>query len=130
MKLSPQQYAQALFEALEGTEPRDHDKVMDNFVAILKQNGDLEKYGEIERAFERLDKESRGIKQAEVTVAREVEINKGIIEDLNQIVGSKVEVSKKIDEGIIGGVIVKVDDTLIDASVKGQLTSLENRLKS
>jgi F-type H+-transporting ATPase subunit delta len=129
-KLTSQQYAQALFEAVAETAPHDHDKVLDNFVKILAQNGDLGKYDEIDEEFRKLKLESHGIKEAEVTISRETEINQTIIAELNKVVSGKLEIKQKIDESIIGGVVVRVDDTLIDASVKTQLSNLNQNLKS
>src|ERR1700690_194327 len=130
MKLTSQQYAHALFDAVSETAPHDHDKVLDNFVKILAQNGDLGKYDEIDAEFRKLKLESQGIKEAEVTVAREAELNHSIISELNKVVSGKLEIKQKIDESIIGGVVVRVDDTLIDASIKTQLNNLNQNLKS
>lgn len=129
MKLTSQQYAQALFDAVRETAAKDHDIVLDNFVKILAQTGDLSKYEEIEREYKLLEMKEKGISEAEVTIARDVEINSGLIHQLNEIIGGKVEIKKKVDEGIVGGVIVRVDDTLIDASVKTQLSTLNKELK-
>ena len=129
MKITSQQYATALFDAISETAPHDHDKVLDNFVKILGQNGDLGKYDEIDAEFRKLKLSSQGIQEAEVTVAKEVEFNRTIVEELNKAIGGKIEIKKNIDESIIGGVVVRVDDTLIDASVKGQLNHLNSTLK-
>lgn len=129
MRITSSQYAAALLDAVHQTSEKDHDKVLDNFVKVLAQNGDLSKYTEIEAEYKRVEREARGIKEAQVTVAREMEINSVLINSLNEIVGGKVEIKKKIDEGIIGGVVVRVDDTLIDASVKDQLNKLNQSLK-
>ena len=128
-KITPTQYANALFDAVSETAPKDHDKVLDNFVKILAQNGDLGKYDEIDSEFRKLKLASQGIQEAQVTVAKEMELNSTIIQELNKVVGGKLELKTKIDESIIGGVVVRVDDTLIDASVKGQLDNLNNFLK-
>ena len=129
MKLTSTQYAAALFDAVSETAPHDHDKVLDNFVKILAQNGDLGKYEEIDNEFRKLKLESQGIKEAEVTLAKEAQMNHAIIEELNKIVKGKLEIKQKIDESIIGGVVVRVDDTLIDASEKTQLNNLNQSLK-
>lgn len=128
-KITSTQYASALFDAVSETAPHDHDKVLDNFVKILAQNGDLGKYDEIDVEFRKLKLSSQGIQEAEVTVAKEVELNHSIITELNKAVSGKIEIKKKIDESIIGGVIVRVDDTLIDASIKTQLNNLNKELK-
>ncbi len=129
-KFTSQQYAQALFEAISEAGANDQDLVLDNFVKILAQSGDLNKYNEIEKEFHKIEMKAKGISEAEVTVARNVEINSSLMNELNKIVGSKVEMKKKVDENIIGGVVVRVDDTLIDASVKGQLENLNRELKA
>ena len=129
MKISSQQHAQALYEAVHQTKDDDHDLVLDNFVKILAQNGELSKYGEIIEAYKILEMKEKGIADAQVTVAKDMEINSGLMDQLNEIIGSKVEIMKKVDEGIVGGVVIRVDDTLIDASVKGQLNKLNQSLK-
>ncbi len=129
MKFTPLQYAQALFDAVSETAPKDHNKVLDNFVSVLKENGDLEKYGEIEAAFRQIKLKSEGIPEVEITVAREAELNKGLVDEINRIAGNKAEIKKKVDEDLIGGVVVRVDDTLIDASVRTQLHNLNRSLK-
>jgi F-type H+-transporting ATPase subunit delta len=136
MKLTSQQYAEALYDAVHQTADKDHDKVLDNFVKILAANGDLAKHAEIEAEYYRLEQKEKGIKQAEVTFAKEH--NPKILDELNAVVGAGlgrplksggVEFKTKLDKGIVGGVIVRVDDTLIDASVKTQLNNLNRELK-
>ncbi len=126
-KFTPTQYAEALLDAISETAPKDHGKVLDNFVRILAANGDLGLHDKIEAAYRSLQLKRQGIKEAEVTFARE--INPNIIHELNKVVQGKAEFKTKIDEGIVGGVVVKVDDTLIDASVKTQLHNLNQSLK-
>ena len=127
MKFTPQQYAQALFDSISETNPKDHDKIMDRFVKILAQNGDLNKHAEIEAEFRRLDMKAKGISEVEVTFAKEH--NTAILDELNEMVKGKAEYKTKIDQNIVGGLVVKVDDTLIDASVKTQLEHLNKELK-
>lgn len=129
MRFAKQDYARALFEALQDTKPADHDKIIDNFVAVLKQNGDLSAYAEIIEEFHTIELKSRGVKEVELVTATEKKVNKPILDTLNEIVGGKSEVTQKEDEDIIGGVVIRVDDTLIDGSLKSQLDDLESHLK-
>ncbi|HVY67360.1 MAG TPA: ATP synthase F1 subunit delta [Patescibacteria group bacterium] len=130
MKFSPKQYAQALLESLSETAAKDHDKILDNFARILAQNGDLGRYDQIEQEFRKLQLAQNGIRQAEVTLAREAELNKGLLDELNRAVGGKLDIKQRVDESIIGGLVVRVDDTLIDGSVKTALDNLNHSLKS
>ncbi len=114
-KFTAIQYAQALYDSVTETNPKDHDIVLDKFVKILAEHGDLGKYAEIEAEYKRLEMKAKGISEAKVTVARDMEINSSLINQLNEI---------------IGRVVVRVDDTLIDGSVRTQLNNLNQSLKS
>jgi F-type H+-transporting ATPase subunit delta len=129
MKLTTTQYAQALYDATVETGPKDHDKVLDNFVKILAENGDLPKIDDIEKEFKRIEREAKGIKEVNVTFAHSLENNSKIMDELNKVVEGKVEFKTTVDESIIGGVVVRVENTLIDGSVKTQLNNLNNQLK-
>lgn len=127
MKFTIQQYAEALYQSINETRPQDHDKILTNFVKILAQTGDLNKHAEIEAEFRRLEMKAKGISEVEVTFAKEH--NTTILDELNEVVKGKAEYKTKVDKNIVGGVVVKVDDTLIDASVKSQLENLNRELK-
>ncbi len=132
MKYTPKQYAEALHRALQETHPDHHDRVLDNFVFFLQQRGSLGRFAEIETAFVDIDRVSKGIKTAEITTARKLAHNEEekIMKELNSYLGSTVELKTKIDEGILGGVVVRFDDKLIDGSIKGNLRNLKNELNT
>lgn len=129
MKYSHKQYAEALFESLQDTNPKDYDVVIENFISVLQKNGDLVEYDKIITTYEIYDKEQRGIKEVEITTAMPTTFNKPLIDELNKIVGTKTEIKQKIDNNLIGGVVIKVDDTLIDGSIKQQLDKLRSEMK-
>lgn len=130
MRLTPRQYAKTLFEALQETAPKDHDKVLDNFAGALALNNDIRMFEDIALEYERLEKESKGIRLAEVTSARplDAESEREIVKRLNGMANAGVEIRKKVDEKILGGVVIRLDDTLIDASVKGSLEKLRDEI--
>lgn len=128
MKYTHEQYAQSLYEAFQDTNPKDHDRVIENFIGILKSHGDLSEYERIIAAYEKYDKGERGVKEVEVTTAGST-VNRSLLNELNHLVGINAEIKQKVDENLIGGVVIKVDDTLIDASIKRQLENLDKTLK-
>lgn len=130
MKLNPKQYAKALFEAWEQTDPKDQDKVLDNFVQVLAENNNLKLFDEIANEFHKIELEKKGVKQAQIVSAHPVssQKEKEIVDQINQLVKGKVELKKNIDENLIGGMVIKVDDLMIDASVKRQLKELKKDL--
>jgi F-type H+-transporting ATPase subunit delta len=132
MKFSPKQYAEALYDSISKVKPSDQDKVLDNFVSVLAANGDLKLYDNIAEEFHKLELKEKGVTQATVTSAKGLNADneKRIIKELNDLVKGKVELKKKIDENVIGGVVIQLEDTLIDASVKRSLQDLKNNLEN
>ena len=132
MKIAAKDYAKALIEIIEQTNPKDQDMVLDNFVQVLTENNDIRLFDEIADEFHKQELAKKGIKQIEVTSAHP--INKAneqeIIHELNKLVKGNYELKKEIDEKLIGGVVIRMDDQMIDASVKNNLEQLKNELSN
>lgn len=128
MKFTHKQYAQALHEAITDTAPKDQDKVIDNFIEILKSKGDLAEYEKIIEAYESYDREQRGVTEVEVTTTADTKVSKPILDELNKLVGKDTEIKERVDNNIIGGVVIRAGDTLIDGSVRNQLNQLRQNL--
>lgn len=129
MKFTIKQYAQSLYEVLESTNPNQQDKVIDNFIQALTDNGDLAAYEKIVAEYEKLANVKAETSQVEITTATGATVTPSLLKELNQFTKAKVEVAETTDEKILGGVVIRVDDTLIDASLKTQLNNLEDTLK-
>lgn len=128
MKLTPEIYAGALFSAIQETVPKDHDRVLDNFVKLLAAHGSLSLYGRIEEAYRRLTTEQEGKRHATVTTAHELKLDAETLEALNRAASSKLEAEHKTDPQLIGGVVLKTGDLLVDGSLKNQLEKLRDQL--
>ena len=132
MKFSARQYAQALYEAVASTSSKDLNQVLDNFVKVLVENNDLRLFDEIAKEFHKTELKSKGVTEAEVISARPLnaENEKQILDVLNEYVKGKVELRNNLDENLVGGVVIQVDDLMIDASVKNGLEQLRNELST
>lgn len=128
MKFTHTQYAQALHEALQDSSPKDQDVIIENFIQVLQQKGDLAEYEKIIAEYERYDKKLKGITDVEVTTATDAKLNQPLLDELNKIVGKDIAIKHKVDNNLIGGVVIKAGDTLIDGSVKHQLDDLHKTL--
>lgn len=66
-----------------------------------------------------------------VLVKSAIELDKNQIEELKSVLeknlGKKVNLNLSIDEKLIGGFVVQIDDTVIDASLKHQLELLRKK---
>ena len=82
-------------------------------------------------AFAQKVRERRGIELAEVTTAISLqeEDSRAVASWLAAYLGKQVEVHTHVDPEIIGGLVARVGDQLIDASVRGRLESLKKQLQ-
>jgi F-type H+-transporting ATPase subunit delta len=101
-----------------------------NLLRVLAVRQRIQLLPAILREFQELEREARGIAEAQVTVARPVDQaeTRAIAQRLGQLTGKRVEVRTQVDPNILGGVVVRIGDKLIDASVAGRLQRLRQRL--
>jgi F-type H+-transporting ATPase subunit delta len=85
---------------------------------------------QIRDEFVRLDRETRGVVEAEVTVAREYDQSEreDIRQGLAAATGKQVELRFSVDPRILGGIVVRIGDRLIDGSVSGRLQRLRHEM--
>jgi F-type H+-transporting ATPase subunit delta len=128
MKLSPKEYAQALFEAISETASSSEDLIVERFLKILINNGDIGKWPDIEKEFVIFQTKAKGETPATINFAREHKINSELVESLNNVANKKFSLHSQVEEKIIGGIILRSEDLLIDGSLKTQLEELKSNL--
>jgi len=101
-----------------------------NLACLLVGKGMLGIAGDISREYDRLLDAHQGIEHAEVLTA--LSLDEGdkqrLSSKLGELVRRKVIVDARVDHAIIGGFKARVDDMLIDASVRNRLESLRKSL--
>ena len=127
-KISNKQFAEALYELTQDVSGNELTKVLENFVKFLAKEQRLKQAENIITEFENIAKKKQGIVELEITSARALE--KDTVKKIKEAFASEVEAVEKIDEKIIGGIKVKIEDKILDASVKTQLTNLKKSLVS
>jgi F-type H+-transporting ATPase subunit delta len=116
-----------LDEALAGAQPAAR-----NLAHLLLERRRLEIVPELFALFEEGLRAERGIVVADVTTATELGPRErlDVAQRLGLLVGKQVELRLHVDPEIIGGVVARVGDLLIDGSVAGQLRRLHSRLST
>jgi len=132
MRATPKQYALSLFESLKDADESQVKNVVREFAKILIKNNEVAKVERIVRHFIDFWNKGKGIIEAEIISARELE--EEIIKLLRYYVvklvkNKNIKISRKIDKDILGGVIVKYDDKILDLSLKTKLEELRQVLK-
>ncbi len=101
-----------------------------NLVYLLVTRGRLSMAGDIAGEYQRLLDSYRGIEQAEVITAIPLddEDRQRLEEHLGAVVGKKVVLKLKVDSSLIGGIIARIGDKLLDGSTHSKLMALRNEL--
>ena len=101
-----------------------------NFLVLITENRREKFIPGIFRDLEELYRKSQGIKAAVLTTAKPMEeaLVEEIRETLEHDLGGKVELTQMIDKDLIGGFVLRVDDTQYDASISSQLKKIKEKL--
>ena len=109
----------------------DVDTGVRNLLSLLVSRGLVELFFEVDKEYRRLVDEFRGREQVEVLSAvpldePETQRIAGFVTDL---VRKEVVVDSRVDPSILGGLVLKVGDKLIDGSTRTRLEELGKRLQ-
>jgi len=101
-----------------------------NFIRILVQSERLQYAPDMARLFEDMVAEAEGRLDVEVVSAYELENDqqKKISSAMAKRHGKKIGISSREDEHLIGGAVIRAGDSVIDASIRGRLNELRNKL--
>lgn len=101
-----------------------------NLVRILSARDKAHLARDINLAFQEMANERRGIAHATVTTAVALgdDERRAIAQKLSEITGKQVNVTAVVDESIIGGLVARIGDQLIDGSTRTRLVALKRRL--
>lgn len=86
---------------------------------------------QIANAFQELLDEARGVSHALVTTAVPLsqEDVRAAAQRLGEITGRQVMVETRVDDSILGGLVARIGDRLIDGSTKSKLAALRQQLQ-
>jgi F-type H+-transporting ATPase subunit delta len=127
-RVSYEQKNEVLSQAFSDHVPR----VFLRFLQTMVHNRRQMLIPEISREYSRLLDAEEGRVHAEVTVARPVDesTTRNIAAQLSRVLGQTVLPHVSVDPAIMGGVIVKVGNTVMDGSVRRRLDKLAMRMRA
>jgi len=101
-----------------------------NLLLLLLERDRLHQLPQIVEVFHSLVLEDRGVAVANVTTAVELQPKELdlVRARLRQMVGKEIQITTQVDPEIIGGIVVRIGDMLLDGSVLTQLKQLRQRM--
>jgi F-type H+-transporting ATPase subunit delta len=114
-----------LDRALDGADP-----VLVNFLKLLIENHRMPVLFRVRRAYDVLWEEENKLLPVSVTSA--VELDKDTVSQIGDRIaeqtGRKVELSASVDPDVLGGIVVRVGNQVLDASVRNRLDQLRKQV--
>ncbi len=101
-----------------------------NFLKLLAERHRMPVLARIRRVFNGLWAEENQLLPVSVTSA--VELDEGLVKDIGKRIeeqtGKRVELSSKVDPDVLGGLVVRVGNMVLDASVRNRLEQLRKQV--
>ena len=118
---SSEEKRDGLKRAVSGADPE-----LINFLELLIEKHRMPEIFRIRRQFEELWK--RENRRIDVTVTSAVELDPAVVgrigEEIGRQTGQEVELASRVDEEILGGVVLQVGNMVLDASIRNRLEKL------
>ena len=125
--LSSNEKVEGLQRAVTGAEPE-----FTNFLELLIEKGRMPEIFRIRREFDELWKKAH--KLLDVTVTSAIELDPGVVgkigEEVERQTGEKVDLSSEVDDEILGGIVLRVGNMVLDASIATRLEKLRKSVAS
>ena len=125
--LSSNEKVEGLQRAVTGAEPE-----FANFLELLVEKGRMPEIFRIRRDFDELWKKAH--QRLDVTVTSAIELDPGVVgkigEEVERQTGEKVELTSRVDSEILGGIVLRVGNMVLDASIRTRLDKLRKSVAS
>src|ERR671917_1038858 len=122
---STQEKKDGLHRAVDGAEP-----IFLNFLELLLENHRMPAIFRIRREYDRLWEHHNRLLPVSVTSAVELDEQtvRHIGDRIAEQTGRKIELSSTVEPDILGGIVVRVGNQVLDASIRSRLDSLRKQV--
>jgi F-type H+-transporting ATPase subunit delta len=122
---STKEKQEALGGLLDGADP-----TLLNFLSLLIENHRTPVIFRIRQQYERLWEEENRTLPVEITSA--IELDSSTTESLGKTIGErtgrKVQLAARVDPDILGGIVIRVGNSILDASIRNRLEQLRTQV--
>ena len=108
----------------------DVDETFENFLELLLEQHRMPAIHRIRREYEMLWDRQNDVLPVEVTSAVELdeETVKSVGDRIGEQTGRKVELTSRVDPDILGGLVLRVGNSILDASIRNRLDQLRKQV--
>lgn len=108
----------------------DADEIVLNTLSILIENHRMPAIHRIRRTYDGLWREHNKLLPVQITSA--VTLDEGVVqrvsEEIGRQTGREVELTTRVDESVLGGLVLQVGNQILDASIRSRLERLRRQV--
>jgi len=106
------------------------DPILVNFLKLLIENHRMPVIFRIRQEYERLWEEENRMLPVEITsaIALDNATTDSVGEKIGERTGRKVALAARVDPDILGGIIIRVGNSILDASIRNRLEQLRRQV--
>jgi F-type H+-transporting ATPase subunit delta len=122
---STEEKKKGLDTVLEGA-----DSTVQNFLALLIENHRMPALFRVRRELDRMWQDVNKLLPVQITSAVELDeaVTKQIGEEIGRQTGRKVDLTSTVDPEVLGGIVVRVGNSILDASIRTRLERLRKQV--
>jgi F-type H+-transporting ATPase subunit delta len=122
---STEEKKDGLDKVLEGA-----DDIVRNFLSVLIENHRMPALMRVRREYDRLWREANQMLPVQVTSAVELDeaVTRQIGDEIGRQTGRKVELTTSVDPDVLGGIVLRVGNSILDASIRTRLERLRKQV--
>ncbi len=122
---STEEKQQGLGRALDGADP-----ILLNFLALLIENHRMPVIFRIRQQYERLWDEENRVLPVQITsaIALDAQTTENLGRTIGERAGRKVSLAARVDPDILGGIVIRVGNSILDASIRNRLEQLRRHV--
>ena len=108
----------------------DADESFLNFLSLLLENHRMPVIFRVRREYDRLWREANQLLAVQITSAIELDpsVAERVGDEIGRQTGRTVELTSAVDPEILGGIVVRVGNSIIDASIRTRLENLRKQV--
>src|SRR5215210_164712 len=106
------------------------EEILNNFLELLIEKHRMPAVFRVRRTLDQMWQRENQLLPVEITSA--VELDKGTIKQIGDRIGAetdqKIDLSTRVEPDILGGIVVRVGNSIIDASIRARLEKLRKQV--
>jgi ATP synthase F1 delta subunit len=106
------------------------DETLNNFLELLLENHRMPVVFRVRREFDRLWEEANDLLPVQITsaVALDESVSRRIGDEIGRQTGKQVQLTSTVDPDVIGGIVLRVGNSILDASIRNRLETLRKQV--